>query len=137
MPSDRFNAAVELAQFFHETYERLAPAYGYKTREASAVPWAEVPENLKHLMIAVSHEVLKAEMLARVGRPTKDDQGPTAMLVTSSESHVRIDLGAECTWFALEKAGAINFAVTILQHCGVGVNVQLVAAPDPGQAPPA
>jgi hypothetical protein len=27
----------ELARLFHETYERLAPSYGYKTREASAV----------------------------------------------------------------------------------------------------
>lgn len=137
MPSDRFNAAEQLAQFFHETYEQLAPAFGYKTREASAVPWADVPEKNKHLMIAVAGEVLKAEMISRIGKPTKDDQGPTAMLVTSSAEHVRIDLGAECTWFALEKAGAVNFAITILQHCGVAVNVQLAAAPDPGQAPPA
>jgi hypothetical protein len=50
--------AEQLAQFFHETYERLAPNYGYKTREASAKPWAEVPESNKNLMIAVAHEVL-------------------------------------------------------------------------------
>ncbi|GHE33436.1 hypothetical protein GCM10017673_40480 [Streptosporangium violaceochromogenes] len=42
-----------IARAFHETYERLAPEHGYATREASAVPWAEVPANNKSLMIAV------------------------------------------------------------------------------------
>lgn len=52
--------AEELAQLFHETYERLAPEYNYQTRKASAVPWSAVPENNKKLMIAVAGEVLKA-----------------------------------------------------------------------------
>lgn len=49
----------ELAQFFHETYERLAPNYGYTTRRSSAVPWEEVPEPNKSLMIAVCERVLE------------------------------------------------------------------------------
>ena len=53
-------ASKELAQRFHETYERLAPDFGYKTREASAKPWKDVPEGNKQLMIAVSKEILKA-----------------------------------------------------------------------------
>jgi len=53
-------AQVEvLAQAFHETYERLAPAHGYRTREASAKPWADVPEQNKALMIAVCAEILE------------------------------------------------------------------------------
>jgi hypothetical protein len=48
----------ELAELFHETYEKLAPDYGYKTREASAVPWSDVPEPNKSLMIAVAEQVL-------------------------------------------------------------------------------
>lgn len=48
----------QLAKQFHETYERLAPEYGYKTREASAVPWNEVPEQNKKLMIAVCREIM-------------------------------------------------------------------------------
>lgn len=35
--------ASELARLFHETYERLAPEFGYKTRKESAVPWKDVP----------------------------------------------------------------------------------------------
>lgn len=50
--------AEELARFFHETYERLAPDYNYQTRKASAVPWEKVPDNNKRLMIAVANEVL-------------------------------------------------------------------------------
>ena len=52
-------AAEDLARFFHETYERLAPQFGYKTRESSAVPWEEVPENNKHLMVETARHVLE------------------------------------------------------------------------------
>lgn len=48
-----------LARTFHETYEELAPGYGYKTREESAVPWDRVSDNNKALMIATAAVVLK------------------------------------------------------------------------------
>jgi hypothetical protein len=48
-----------LARLFHETYERLAPSFGYKTRKASAVPWKKVPEKNRKLMIAVAAEIQK------------------------------------------------------------------------------
>lgn len=46
-----------LAKLFHDTYERLAPVYNYNTRKASAVPWEDVPENNKSLMVAVAGEI--------------------------------------------------------------------------------
>ena len=58
-----------IAQMFHEAYERLAPSFAYETREASAKPWAEVPENNRRLMTAVVAEVSDAlveEVKARV-----------------------------------------------------------------------
>ena len=48
----------QLAQLFHETYERLAPDFNYNTRKASAVAWADVPANNKELMIAVANVIL-------------------------------------------------------------------------------
>lgn len=42
----------DVARAFHEAYERLAPDFGYRTREASAKPWADVPEGNRALMIA-------------------------------------------------------------------------------------
>ena len=50
--------AEQLAREFHEAYERLAPDFGYKTRDASAKPWEEVPENNRKLMTAVCAEVM-------------------------------------------------------------------------------
>ena len=44
----------DLARFFHTEYEKLAPAFGYETRNESAVPFDEVPENNRRLMIAVA-----------------------------------------------------------------------------------
>jgi hypothetical protein len=51
--------AEELAKLFHETYEELAPDFGYSTRKSSAVPWEDVPEPNKSLMIAVAEKVLE------------------------------------------------------------------------------
>jgi len=50
--------AEKLAQRFHVKYENLAPQFGYKTRDASAVPWEKVPELNRGLMIAVCQELL-------------------------------------------------------------------------------
>ncbi len=61
--SSRVDAEV-LAQSFHETYERLAPLFGYETRKDSAVPWAEVPERNRGLMVAVCAELLETGPLS-------------------------------------------------------------------------
>lgn len=51
--------AEQMAERFHETYERLAPDYGYETRRDSAVPWPEVPDQNRALMVAVCKEILE------------------------------------------------------------------------------
>lgn len=43
----------KIAKEFHETYEKLAPEFEYKTRKKSAVPWEDLPEQNKNLMLAV------------------------------------------------------------------------------------
>ena len=48
-----------IAQKFHEAYEKLAPEFSYETREATAVPWVDVPENNKRLMIAVAAKLME------------------------------------------------------------------------------
>jgi hypothetical protein len=54
---------VAVARAFHEAYERLAPSFGYQTREASARPWADVPEQNKLLMTAVAADLLAAGVI--------------------------------------------------------------------------
>lgn len=51
--------AAEVAEAFHEAYERLAPDFGYRTREASAKPWREVPAGNKALMVATAADLLR------------------------------------------------------------------------------
>ena len=53
-----------IARAFHEAYERLAPQFGYRTREASAVPWEDVPQANRDLMVATVASV-KHVILAR------------------------------------------------------------------------
>jgi hypothetical protein len=43
----------QLASDFHHNYETLAPHFGYRTRPETAVPWEQVPERNKALMVAV------------------------------------------------------------------------------------
>lgn len=50
--------AEMIAGLFHATYETLAPDHGYKTREASAVAWDDVPANNKALMIATVQHLI-------------------------------------------------------------------------------
>lgn len=60
MPSDPSSdpRAEEVARAFHESYEYLAPDFGYRTREASAVPWDEVPDANRELMIATARALI-------------------------------------------------------------------------------
>lgn len=55
---DEAMEAAELAKVFHETYERLAPTFGYATRIESAKPWEQVPPTNKDLMVAVCQEII-------------------------------------------------------------------------------
>lgn len=50
-----------IARCFHEAYERLAPEFGYRTRDASAKPWAEVPAENRDLMIATVEALIMDE----------------------------------------------------------------------------
>lgn len=72
----------QAARTFHETYERLAPRYNYKTRPESAVPWSKVPHENKALMIettrAVVDVVLAANPPTSEPRVVSTDDDPTA-----------------------------------------------------------
>jgi hypothetical protein len=52
------SVAEEIARAFHEAYEQLAPDFGYRTREASAKQWDEVPEQNRGLMVATVEKLL-------------------------------------------------------------------------------
>jgi hypothetical protein len=51
--------AEKVAKAFHKTYERLAPRYGYATREASRVPWNKLPVENRRLMTETARTLLE------------------------------------------------------------------------------
>ena len=55
-----------IAVDFHETYERLAPQFGWETQEVSRVDWKDLPDNQKRLMEAVIGDLLD-RMVIRYG----------------------------------------------------------------------
>ncbi len=64
-PTSERAALVEaLARRFHDTYERLAPEYGWQTQESTrAKPWEEVPEHNRALMLATIGELLDSGVI--------------------------------------------------------------------------
>ena len=51
--------AERLARLIHETYERLAPGYGWHSNRPTACAWPDLPPNNQALMVATAAEVLK------------------------------------------------------------------------------
>ena len=76
----------QLAQQFHEIYERLAELAGYKTRKESAKPWAEVPGKNKSLMIAVCEEILASHGLREQGYKQASTAEPIAEAAAAAPS---------------------------------------------------
>ncbi|KKL09250.1 hypothetical protein LCGC14_2567760, partial [marine sediment metagenome] len=81
--------AEELACKFHQTYERLAPDFGYETREASAKPWNDVPENNRKLMTAVCAELLDLFAVVKI------DKLREALMIIVNETSLGIEFAEE------------------------------------------
>ncbi len=82
--------AEPIAREFHDTYERLAPDHGYKTREASAVAWDQVPQANRSLMIATVADLLGRGVIATGGQDrlvgqAQADAGSAAQTPTFDE----------------------------------------------------
>ena len=83
--------AERIAQAFHENYEMLAPEHGYETRKASAVPWEDVPEQNRNLMIAVVRALIGDGVIV----PVRDEPEPAGspMEERITRGHAVIALG--------------------------------------------
>lgn len=96
MAEEQNDDAVRLAMWFHEAYEDLAPEHGYKTRDASRKPWADIPETNKALMIATARRVrlrLAQETLtARRTRPEEEDRLPDYLLQGAMPAEILVFL---------------------------------------------
>lgn len=52
------SAPEQIAAEFHAVYERLAPYFAYETRPETAVPWEDLPERNRALMVAVVDDLV-------------------------------------------------------------------------------
>ena len=68
-----FSFSEAIARAFHDHYERLAPSFGYQTREESAKPWEDVPEQNKRLMIGVVYNLLSEGVIVPGSEVTHHD----------------------------------------------------------------
>lgn len=60
--------AERIARAFHGVYETLGPEYGYESRPESRVPWAEVPEKNRALMVGTARRLIETGVIA-AGQP--------------------------------------------------------------------
>ena len=67
---------VKVAKLFHEIYERLAPAFGWRTKKGCNVAFELLPQRNRALMIATCQKVLKAIQVsgAAAKRPVQHGQ---------------------------------------------------------------
>jgi hypothetical protein len=56
--------AEAIARAFHERYEALAGEHGWETQQRSRVPWEDVPDENRSLMIAVVERLLDDGVIA-------------------------------------------------------------------------
>ena len=63
--------AEKIASEFHAAYESLAPSFAYETRKASAVPWHDVPEANRLLMISVVASLIARGVIKPGDPPTR------------------------------------------------------------------
>ncbi len=83
-------SAEQLAKRFHELYEELAPSCDYRTRRESAVPWAEVPEKNKSLMVAVCARIL--------GETTQPDSQQTQLIRKLEDRCAQLASDRDLAW---------------------------------------
>jgi hypothetical protein len=99
--------ATQLANLWTETLDRLARTGHFDS---------------ENLVIATAEEVLR-----KLEAAGQDE--PLNMLISKHEEKIRIDFTKRIGTFSMDKDHAVNFALTILQHCGVPVNITLNPPP--------
>jgi hypothetical protein len=69
--------AHELATFFHDTYEMLAPDFGWTTSAGCVVPFDDLPDENRLLMLEVCERVLQefGGWVRKPEPPTREPEG--------------------------------------------------------------
>ncbi|MBA0083947.1 MAG: hypothetical protein HRJ53_03035 [Acidobacteria bacterium Pan2503] len=60
----------------------------------------------------------KGEVMKQLNLSGPQPDGDLRIYITSNEQAVRVDFGAQVRWIGFPKTRGIQFAMTILEHCG-------------------
>ena len=114
--------AEQLARLWRDISLRLRP-------ERILIEWDDLPKFARDDQIAIAGEVITALLEGKIIE--YDDPGDKlAMLLGKTEDgKIRVDFQKPLKWFAMTPDAAISFALTILQHCGIPVQVNIAPAP--------
>jgi hypothetical protein len=111
------NPAERIAREFHETYEALAPRFGYDTRPESAKPWEDVPMPNRGLMIAVVWSLLVREVIDAGTVPEPAVDRPSASYEDLSQNDISSNKAGEikeCARFLVSEAKERGLTLTQL-----------------------
>ncbi len=80
---DAANLPKSLARFFHETYEDLAPEFGYETRPETRVAWDELPREYRALVARAVGEQTRGNASVADRRQKLSAQDLKALVVSA------------------------------------------------------
>lgn len=86
--------ASYLASHFHRVYEELAPKFGYETRPESAVPWSQLPDGNRGLMVATVQRLLDEAFIVVLPADTMPSRAASAC------RNARTQMTGESDWFS-------------------------------------
>jgi hypothetical protein len=130
----QFATPGEIAQAFHEAYERGAEYFGYKTRPESAVSWEDVPENNKALMIATVRGVLIERRMVVKGGPLVQALGDARLEAEALAEALESVSDLRSTWPSAMQALADYRARHPKEPTGVGKSADAPSEPASGLA---
>jgi hypothetical protein len=125
--------AEQLARLWHsigmEQGRIYFPEHYGEDGDRIRLPWDELTDRTKNYLIAIGTEIITVLLEGKIIE--YDDPGDKlAMLLGKTEDgKVRVDFQKPLKWFAMTPDAAISFALTILQHCGIPVQVNIAPAP--------
>ena len=91
-----------IARLFHDTYEELAPRYGWETQERSRKEWADVPPENKAVVLATTAEVVRRLVADGWRPPSPSDDEPRLGLATTRELLEELAVRMEVTQNSLK-----------------------------------
>lgn len=110
----------KLAELQHDAYER----YASRDLHCQPVQWAHIGGEHRTRLVAAAADVLQ-ELVIVEADPEPENVGHRQVIIANDGKSVRFELVKAMRWFIMPREQAINFAITILQHCGVPVEARI------------